>query len=129
MIKGKTFKDYDTTIKLLRSVTETYKEGIQSPDVDKYGIGFSRRDTHSVFATWVHFQNYRGRHGNRWCNSFVYLGDLKIVEDAFIEWLDKNYQMVFNGMADMLEADCDMARKIRIEELRKELGEISFDTE
>lgn len=124
MSDKKEYIDYEKTIESLRNVSKEYYNGITCGDIDKKNIGFSTRDDWSVYSVKLYFTNYKGRYGSSSCGTFVYLGDNKLVTHGLIKWLNNNYQMVFNGVADILEKESDKARLKEISELRARLKEI-----
>jgi len=117
-------KELRRTANGLRTFFEKYHKATEPQSCDKYDAAFGRDNRFSVFSVATSFDSYTGYYGNSSCSTFSNGISRKEAEEAFVKWINLNMGKMFDGMAEILDADAKAlveAAEQEIEEMRKSI--------
>lgn len=112
---------YEGTIAQLRGATDRFREVTKHPSVDKKGIGFNRDSRFRAIEIKVTFDSWSGVFGCSSCQRVVCFDSPELFRTAFVAYLNRHYQEIFDEMADLLEQESEDAKSRRVAELEAEL--------
>lgn len=109
----------------LRTIESRFKERVASSNVDKYKLCFGHPDRSlNAFEVSVALVSYTGAYGSSSVSSFSPVIENSFVRDAFHAWLNKNREMVLNGIAHELELEAESLINAAKEEIEFQADEL-----
>lgn len=115
------YKSAKNTINSLRGLKGAYAKCLEDSNVDKFGYSFNEDDRFSIFNLKVSLDGWRGTYGNSSCYTLGGAVDNKLIQKAFIKYLNKNRDSIVEELANMIEQENEETKKEYIESLEKEL--------
>lgn len=90
--------------KSLLTFNERFRAETDKQSCDKFGAGFNEDSRFSAFSVKVSFDSWVGYYGNSSCSTF---GPYTAADNSkyFIKAINKNRDLIFEAMADLIKHD------------------------
>jgi hypothetical protein len=121
------FLRLEHTVKQLRGATELYTKTVAPATCDKHGIGFNKDNRFTAFEVSVRFSSWAGWYGSSSCSSVISFSDPDAVKNAFIKYLNSNWQQIFDALADIIEKESIESKNKYIADLKNELERLEAE--